>query len=546
MSNTAADVPGLPIRVLTHAVSWLRGSSIVKAVFVLGPVAVLVAGLLVGLPAKPVSAQPLPTFAPLAPQGVAHRGESSLPLDVPFTVQFTKPMNPNTVAAALTIRPAIAVRFQWDVTGQVLSLAPDPYWQPHTEYTVEISSNATDQEGLGLSDPVEATFQSGAPTSGTITATRMVTDRASPSTAFQLTFSRPVKLATVLMRLGISPQTAVSVTGDDPTDVASQVFTMTPKAALLTNTTYQVIFADGGTDSAGATLQPVLPLSVTTLQTPAVVQFTPQDGAQVKDTNQPISVVFSVPMDQKSAAAAVTVAMNGRTLTGTKTWSDDGLTLVFTPRYSYYVNSRITVTIDKSARSLGGLTMAGTVGSSFVVLAPTSRTYASGGTRIPWSSGGIASSTRPYHDAELYYLSLMNCTRTGGWVTTGGSCSTQTHHTLPAQGAFVFSDAIADKVARPYAKALADTGTLIHNLYGTTTHGRMAAGGFPGGSWGENIASPGNPGAGGMISVEIYFQNEYWCRCAHYKNIMNSYFHRAGVGIWVSSGRTRVVIDFYG
>jgi uncharacterized protein YkwD len=74
----------------------------------------------------------------------------------------------------------------------------------------------------------------------------------------------------------------------------------------------------------------------------------------------------------------------------------------------------------------------------------------------------------------------------------------------------------------------------------------MAAGGFPGGSWGENIASPGNPGAGGMISVEIYFQNEYWCRCAHYKNIMNSYFHRAGVGIWVSSGRTRVVIDFYG
>jgi uncharacterized protein YkwD len=48
-----------------------------------------------------------------------------------------------------------------------------------------------------------------------------------------------------------------------------------------------------------------------------------------------------------------------------------------------------------------------------------------------------------------------------------------------------------------------------------------------------------------MVAVEIFFQNESWCRCAHYKNIMDSYFHRAGVGVWVSGGHTRVVIDFY-
>jgi hypothetical protein len=48
-----------------------------------------------------------------------------------------------------------------------------------------------------------------------------------------------------------------------------------------------------------------------------------------------------------------------------------------------------------------------------------------------------------------------------------------------------------------------------------------------------------------MIAVEIFFQNEYWCRCAHYYNIMNSHFNQAGVGIWVEGG-TRVVIDFYG
>jgi len=41
--------------------------------------------------------------------------------------------------------------------------------------------------------------------------------------------------------------------------------------------------------------------------------------------------------------------------------------------------------------------------------------------------------------------------------------------------------------------------------------------------------------------TELYFQSEYRCqhsRCefAHYYNIMDPYFDRAGVGIWVSNG----------
>ncbi len=545
MSNMAATSPGLPASDATDAIRRPRGASLVKAALFVGPVAVLVAGLLLGLPAKPVSAQPLPTFAPLAPQGVAHRGESSLPLDVPFTVQFTKPMNESTVAAAFSITPVQNVRFDWDATGQVLSLAPDPYWQPLTDYTVDISGSATDQEGLGLTTPVHASFQSGEPTSGQVTVTRMVGDRASPSTAVQITFTRPVKLATVMMRLGISPQTPTTITGDDPTDLASQVFTMTPKQALLTNTTYQITFGNGATDSAGATLQPIAPVTVTTLEAPAVVKITPQDGSVVHDTHQPISVQFSVPMDQKSAAAALSVTVGGRAVAGSTAWTDDGLTLVFTARYAYYLGSRVSVTVNKSARSAGGLTMPAGASAGFTVIAVTTGRGGGGGTRIPWL-GGVASATRPYHDSEVYYLSLMNCTRTGGWVTSGGLCSTVAHHTLPARPAFVFSDGIADGAARPYAKALADAGVLTHTYGGTTVHARLTAAGFPGPSWGENIASPANSGAGGMISVETYFQAESWCRCGHYANIMNSYFHRSGVGVWVSSGRVRVVADFYG
>ena len=86
-------------------------------------------------------------------------------------------------------------------------------------------------------------------------------------------------------------------------------------------------------------------------------------------------------------------------------------------------------------------------------------------------------------DSEQYYLSLVNCTQTGGWVTSSGDCSSVTHHTLPARSALVFDNGIANKVARPYAMALADLGVLTHTLDGTTTHSRMSAGGYPGSAW---------------------------------------------------------------
>jgi len=49
-----------------------------------------------------------------------------------------------------------------------------------------------------------------------------------------------------------------------------------------------------------------------------------------------------------------------------------------------------------------------------------------------------------------------------------------------------------------------------------------------------------------MISTAVFFQSEASYKGGHYRNIMNSYFHRAGVGVWVANGCTRVVIDFYG
>jgi hypothetical protein len=199
--------------------------------------------------------------------------------------------------------------------------------------------------------------------------------------------------------------------------------------------------------------------------------------------------------------------------------------------------------VATTARAVTGQRLAGAATASFKVVKPVVR-------GISWL-GGLASKTAPYHSAELYYLALMNCTRTGGWVLRSGTCSSVAHHVMPAQDPLAYSAPIANAVARPYSKIQAERRVLTHYLDGTTPHGRMCSAGFCSGSWGENLASPPNAGKSGMIDAEVFFQNEYRCksgRCefAHYYNIMNSHFHRAGVGVWVSSGRVRLTIEFYG
>jgi hypothetical protein len=502
-------------------------------------VLLIVGGLLLGLPAKEVAGVAPPSFAPLTPQAEPQKAGATLPLDVAFQVQFTKPMNEGSVESALTITPLAHVKFEWDATAQVVSLAPESFWQPHTSYTVTISSAATDQEGLALT-PISTSFESGAPTTGQIVATEMAGDQASPATAFQITFTRPVKLATVITRIAISPAAPATVIGDDPTDVASQVFTITPKTQLASDTDYTVSLTAGGTDAAGADLDSVPTYRVHTLLAPAVVRFRPVDGSVTYDTNQPVSVRFTVAMDEKSTAAAFTVTVNGRAISGSKYWAEGDTVLVLTPRYSFKVGDKVVATVSTAAHAAGtgGLHLARAASATFTVSKPK--------VVIISYTGGVASATRPYYSSEVYYMALMNCTRQGGWVTPSGSCSTVTHHTLPAQGPLRLSADISNKVSRPYAKYMADRKILDHYAY-HDPHWRLCNwGGYCGGNWGENIASPTNAGKGGMIAIEIFYQNEYWCRCEHYYNIMAPFLSQAGVGVWVANGVVRVSIDFYG
>ena len=591
-------------------------------------VALLVAGMLLGLPAKEVAGGAPPSFAPLVPQAGASASQTDLPLDVAFQVQFTKPMNEGSVQNALTISPHVNVRYQWNATDEVVALVPDPHWEPDTTYVVDVSPAATDKGGLGLAAAIQTSFDSGSSTSGSIAATQVSGALVSPATAFQLTFTRPVKLFTVETHVRVIPQAVcpavngvtsppvngvssalvngacpavngvvpqpvcpavnglssplvngacppgpavvpqpvcpavggvssppvkgvctalvpVDIVGDDPTDVASQVFTITPQSQLDSRTTYLTSMDVGSgmtaaTDSAGAALQKVTSLQVTTMSAPEVTRLSPQNGAVTYDTNQPISVTFTMAMDKKATAAAFTVTVNGAVVSGRKQWSEGNTVLLLTPRHSLKYGSTVVATVTTAARSADGLHLESAYSSSFTIKKRPPQ---------PISYFGRATKSSPWYGLEVYYLRLMNCTRTGGWVTSGGVCSGVTRHTLPRQGRLTLNARISNLVSRPYAKYMADHRLLYHYLRGTTPHSRLCNwGGYCGNSWGENIASPPSASQAGMVRIETFYQNESWCRCEHYKNIMDGYFSEVGIGVWWSkTGRSvRVSIDFYG
>jgi uncharacterized protein YkwD len=156
-----------------------------------------------------------------------------------------------------------------------------------------------------------------------------------------------------------------------------------------------------------------------------------------------------------------------------------------------------------------------------------------------------ATTSSPWYQVEVYYLKLVNCTRTGGWVRADGSCA--------GYGSGHYSKYVAplklgpklSAVSRSWAKHIAILNVCAHGDPGA----RMRAAGFNGWAWGENI------GCGwGSTTHDVYaavlashraMQAEKSTNGGHWKNIKNPRFNLLGVGIWRYGSRVRVVNDFY-
>jgi hypothetical protein len=157
------------------------------------------------------------------------------------------------------------------------------------------------------------------------------------------------------------------------------------------------------------------------------------------------------------------------------------------------------------------------------------------------SPSPASAATPPWYDVETYYLRLLNCTRTGGWVLKDGSCAGYGSGKYSKYVAPLKRSAGISTVARSWAKKIATTGACRHGDPGA----RLRAAGYRGWTWGENIGCWDIAPYQSVLASHRAFQSEKAANGGHWRNIKNSKFKYVGIGVWRANGHTRLVTDFY-
>ncbi len=149
---------------------------------------------------------------------------------------------------------------------------------------------------------------------------------------------------------------------------------------------------------------------------------------------------------------------------------------------------------------------------------------------------------------EKWYLGLVNCNRTGGWVLSNGACRGYgSGRYSPYVAPLKLSPGISDRVTRPYAKVLAIRNLCSH-FVGGNPGDRLRRAGYKGYNWGENIGCrSGYPKSRpAILASHLNFQAERSSNGGHWRNIRNAKYKWIGIGIWKVGTRVRLVTDFYG
>jgi len=487
------------------------------------------------------SASPVRDIVPLTQAAFRTAVGTKVQLDAPATISFTTAMERESVEAALTVEPGTDVTFRWSAGDTVLSVVPATHWEAGTFYTITVRPGSLAATGRPMTTPLRAAFLTRAATTTTLAAASTSGSRVSIDSAFTITFDQDVDPASIAGAIRLEPATSGSLTSA-PGAGGRTVYTFTPSNPLTPDARYRLLVT-GARDATGAVIA-ARSLAIRTSAAPAVVRFRPRPATKDVPRETLISVRFTRPMEHRSTKAAFKVTAGGKVVTGTIKFVENGTVLIFDPTSALPWDSPVVATVAASARSTDGASLGVTAHAAFQtvarVVAPAKKSTVpisrSGG-----SGGSVGSGT--WGAVERYYLKLMNCTRTGGWVTSTGACSSPGGRNVAA---LKLDAGISTKVSRPYAKKLAVNNMCTH-FSGGNPGDRLRRAGYRSYRWGENLGCrSGNPYSA-VLGSHRYFQSERsWTPDGgHYVNLMNSAYDRVGIGVWVSGGRVRLVVDFY-
>ncbi len=481
----------------------------------------------------------------------------------PVSIAFSAPMDEASVAAALTVDPSAQVSLAWDHADRTLTVTPATGWSAGTYYTITVGTGALDKHGRPITTPARAAFVVRPAVVANLSVTERTTGSSAvvpPSTAFVLSFDQPVNADSVRATFSVDPPVAGAF---DTTDPAGHVerLVFTPNALLQAGTSYTATLGAGAVDAAGAPITLPGPLVVRTADAPGVVRFRPTNASNDVERGATLSVRFTAAMDRSSTASAFAVTVDGAKVKGSVSWAEGNTVLVFTPAKALPAGATVRMSVASTATSAQGVTLAGSHAATFRTVPatppkatppaqkpattpttkPTAKPVSKPVTKPTGGSAGGGVAAGAWTAVESYYLTLMNCTRTGGWVTSSGACSSPGGRDVAP---LRLDPTISSRVSRPYAKLLATRGICSHWADGGPAQ-RLARAGFTSYKWAENVGCyPGDP-MKSMVATQIFFQNEKSTNGGHYVNLMNALYDRVGIGVWVVGSTVRLVVDFY-
>ncbi|HUQ78809.1 MAG TPA: Ig-like domain-containing protein [Patescibacteria group bacterium] len=558
MRKVASAALAIPVLALVY-LPLLARRRVAARIGLLASVGVIVLGAAFGL------SRPVPTTAsrPSVPiTAVADEAFRSIAaatdLRAAVDITFSEAMDPFSVAHALSVAPANTVELAWNVERTILTIRPTSHWAAGVSHTLSVAPGALSAAGRPMSGPVRAAFVTRSVTTGRIVAADAARNPASLSSAVRVTFDRPLATSAVRAAIRLSPAVAGTLVAE-PSAAANAVaarstgsdtatvFSFWPTTPFAPGTTYRMAF-EALADLDGAAVV-VEPLQFTTSAAPAVVRFRPADGTRRIDRRQQISVRLSQPMTHRTTRAAFRVTADGAAVAGTLRFAEGGTVLVFTPATMLPAAAVVIVRLEASATSVHGVALRAAVQATFTTVPAPARVSRPAPPRptpkpttaIPRPSAGGAVGGGSWGSVETYYLRLMNCTRTGGWVTSTGACSSPGGRGVAA---LTLDAGISSKVSRPYARRLA-VGNLCTHFSGGNPGDRLRGAGYTSYIWAENLGCRSGSPMSAVLGSHLFFQSEKSYLGGHYVNLMNAKYDRVGIGVWVSGGRVRLVVDFY-
>jgi hypothetical protein len=164
----------------------------------------------------------------------------------------------------------------------------------------------------------------------------------------------------------------------------------------------------------------------------------------------------------------------------------------------------------------------------------------------PASAGSVSRAL----EAEKYAHSLLNCTRTGGFVNKSGRCLARGSGKYSAKRPPLRRHmGISGKVAWPWARVMVTNNVCAHAIAGKPSLSqRLRNKGFRSWRYGENVGCAWGTGDAKAVVLATHraMQAEKKYQGGHWRNIKSRAYKSVGVGVAKGGGRVMVVWDFYG